>query len=95
MEDRAFAHYVEFIDVEQEVANFIVLRDRGDNETVQGAQGGGLDDSGNDRLASKETLLNYLPRESRYMVRRMLSLDPASRPTVDEVLGGEWLEGIQ
>lgn len=71
-----------------------IARDRGDSDTVQGAQGGGLDDSGDDWLASEETLLKYLPKELRYIVRRMLSLDPASTPTVDEVLGGEWLEGI-
>lgn len=40
------------------------------------------------------SLLRYLPRESRDMVGRMLSIEPAQRPDVEEIIGSQWLEAI-
>lgn len=43
----------------------------------------------------KDILLGYLPKESRDMVGRMLSLDPEERPLVNEILGSGWLEALE
>ena len=39
-------------------------------------------------------LLRILPRESRYIIGRMLKVDPKERATLDEVLADEWIRGI-
>ncbi|CAG8920880.1 unnamed protein product [Penicillium salamii] len=39
-------------------------------------------------------LLRILPRESRYIIGRMLKVNPKDRATLDEVLSDEWVRGI-
>ncbi|KAJ5340786.1 hypothetical protein N7541_009910 [Penicillium brevicompactum] len=39
-------------------------------------------------------LLRILPRESRYIIGRMLKVNPKERATLDEVLSDEWVRGI-
>ncbi|KAJ5719468.1 hypothetical protein N7493_007923, partial [Penicillium malachiteum] len=39
-------------------------------------------------------LLRILPRESRYIIGRMLKVDPKERATLDEVMADEWVRGI-
>lgn len=39
-------------------------------------------------------LLRILPRDSRYMIGRMLKVNSRERATLDEVLGDEWIQGI-
>lgn len=39
-------------------------------------------------------LLRILPRESRYIIGRMLKVDPKERATLDEVLADEWVRNI-
>jgi hypothetical protein len=39
-------------------------------------------------------LLRILPRESRYIVGRMLKVNPKERATLDDVLSDEWVRGI-
>lgn len=40
-------------------------------------------------------LLRILPRESRYIIGRMLKVSVSSRATLDEVLSDEWVQNIQ
>ncbi|CAG7919005.1 unnamed protein product [Penicillium olsonii] len=40
-------------------------------------------------------LLRILPRESRYIIGRMLKVNPKDRATLDEVLSDEWVRGIR
>ncbi|KAJ5939193.1 Protein kinase [Penicillium verhagenii] len=39
-------------------------------------------------------LLRILPRESRFIISRMLKVDPRERATLDEVLADDWVRGI-
>jgi WD repeat-containing protein 48 len=39
-------------------------------------------------------LLRILPRESRFIISRMLKVNPTERATLDEVLADEWVRGI-
>lgn len=39
-------------------------------------------------------LLRILPRESRYIIGRMLKVNPKDRATLDDVLSDEWVRGI-
>lgn len=39
-------------------------------------------------------LLRILPRESRYIIGRMLKVNPLERATLDEVLSDDWVRGI-
>ncbi|KAJ5246231.1 hypothetical protein N7468_001214, partial [Penicillium chermesinum] len=39
-------------------------------------------------------LLRILPRESRYIIGRMLKVDPKERATLDEVLADDWVRNI-
>ncbi|KAJ5782976.1 hypothetical protein N7457_004750 [Penicillium paradoxum] len=39
-------------------------------------------------------LLRILPRESRFIIGRMLKVDPKERATLDEVLSDEWIKSI-
>ena len=39
-------------------------------------------------------LLRILPRESRYIIGRMLKVNPRERATLDEVLSDEWVRNI-
>lgn len=39
-------------------------------------------------------LLRILPRESRFIIGRMLKVDPKERATLDEVLADEWVRNI-
>lgn len=39
-------------------------------------------------------LLRILPRESRYIIGRMLKVDPKERATLDEVMADEWVRNI-
>ncbi|KAJ5746088.1 hypothetical protein N7520_011270 [Penicillium odoratum] len=39
-------------------------------------------------------LLRILPRESRFIIGRMLKVDPRERATLDEVLADDWVRGI-
>ncbi|KAL9113266.1 MAG: hypothetical protein Q9227_002601 [Pyrenula ochraceoflavens] len=41
------------------------------------------------------TLLRFLPRETRKLIGRMLSLEPGERPSIDEVLREGWVRGIR
>ena len=40
-------------------------------------------------------LLRLLPRESRYVIVRMLRINPRERATLDDVLADEWIQSIQ
>ncbi|OKL56311.1 hypothetical protein UA08_08431 [Talaromyces atroroseus] len=40
-------------------------------------------------------LLRILPRESRYIIGRMLKVNPKERATLDEVLTDDWIQSIQ
>ncbi|KAI2691036.1 hypothetical protein DTO039G3_1082 [Penicillium roqueforti] len=40
-------------------------------------------------------LLRILPRESRYIIGRMLKTNPKNRATLDEVLADDWVKNIQ
>lgn len=40
-------------------------------------------------------LLRILPRESRYVIGRMLKVNPKERATLDEVLSDDWVRNIQ
>lgn len=40
-------------------------------------------------------LLRILPRESRYIIGRMLKVDPKERATLNEVLTDEWVMNIR
>lgn len=40
-------------------------------------------------------LLRILPRESRYIIGRMLKVNPKERATLDEVLSDDWVRNIQ
>ncbi|KAJ5893541.1 Protein kinase [Penicillium taxi] len=40
-------------------------------------------------------LLRILPRESRYIIGRMLKVDPKERATLDEVLADDWVRSIE
>lgn len=40
-------------------------------------------------------LLRILPRESRYIIGRMLKVNPKERATLDEVLSDDWIKSIQ
>lgn len=40
-------------------------------------------------------LLRILPRESRYIIGRMLKVHPKERATLDEVLADDWVRNIQ
>lgn len=40
-------------------------------------------------------LLRILPRESRYIIGRMLRVSTKERATLDEVLSDDWVQGIQ
>ena len=37
-------------------------------------------------------LLRLLPRETRYIIGKMLELDPAKRATMDEILADKWVQ---
>lgn len=39
-------------------------------------------------------LLRILPRESRYIIGRMLKVNPKERATLDEVMADEWIQSI-
>ncbi|KAJ5527216.1 hypothetical protein N7513_011375 [Penicillium frequentans] len=39
-------------------------------------------------------LLRILPRESRFIISRMLKVNPTERATLDEVLADDWVRGI-
>lgn len=39
-------------------------------------------------------LLRILPRESRYIIGRMLKVNPKERATLDEVMADEWIQNI-
>lgn len=40
-------------------------------------------------------LLRILPRESRYIIGRMLKVNPKERATLDEVMADDWIQSIQ
>ncbi|KAF1919578.1 kinase-like domain-containing protein [Ampelomyces quisqualis] len=40
-------------------------------------------------------LLRLLPRESRYIIGRMLEIDPKKRATLDEIIEDKWVTGSQ
>ncbi|KAH8705128.1 kinase-like domain-containing protein [Talaromyces proteolyticus] len=40
-------------------------------------------------------LLRILPRESRYIIGRMLKVNPKERATLEEVLNDDWIQSIQ
>lgn len=40
-------------------------------------------------------LLRLLPRESRYIIGRMLDLDPKRRATLEEIWYDEWIGNLQ
>ena len=51
-------------------------------------------DTSDYKLLNERSMLQYLPRESRDIVGRMLSIEPAQRPDVEEIIGSKWLEAI-
>ena len=49
------------------------------------------DSQGTPRIRGPWRLLRLLPRESRYLIGRMLDTDPATRATLEEVQADPWL----
>lgn len=67
------------------------IRAKKGQPSAQGQDGQGGEKQG--VLKGPWRLLRLLPRETRFIVGRMLEVDPARRATLEEVLSDKWIKG--